>query len=164
MLVAGVGNLLRGDDGFGVRVAEHLERGAVPPEVRVLDVGIGGIHLVQELMIPVDVLVVVDAVELGRPPGTVLVIRPAVTDVTRMPLAQRHDELADMHYATPERAFLLARGLGVLPPVTWLVGCQPGPESDRPEVGLSPRVEAAVDAAATQVRRLVSEAGVTWIR
>lgn len=162
VIVAGVGNLLRGDDGFGVLVAEHLAAEELPRGVRVLDIGIGGIHLVQELLTPVDVLVVVDAVELDRPPGTVLVIRPAVTDVTAMPLAQRHDELADMHYATPERAFLLARGLGVLPPVTWLVGCQPGPEPDRPGEDLSPAVRAAIIPAAAEVRRLVTEAGVPW--
>jgi hydrogenase maturation protease len=79
-----------------------------------------------------------------------------------MPLAQRHDELADMHYATPERAFMLAHGLGVLPPVTWLVGCQPGAESDRPGADLSHEVRAAIGPAAAEVRRLVTEAGVHW--
>ena len=162
VIVAGVGNLLRGDDGFGVRVAEHLARGDVPPGVRVLDIGIGGIHLVQELLTPVDVLVVVDAVEMGREPGTVLVIRPEIADVAGMPLAQRHDELADMHYATPERAFMLARGLGVLPPVTWLVGCQAS-KSDRPGEELSASVRAAIDVAAAEVRRLVTDAGVPWL-
>lgn len=162
VIVAGVGNLLRGDDGFGVLVAQRLDADGPPPGVRVLDIGIGGIHLVQELLRPVDVLIVVDAVELDRAPGTVLVIRPAVADVAAMPLARRHDELADMHYATPERAFMLAHGLGVLPPVTWLVGCQPGPEHDRPGQPMSPPVLDAVGQAAAQVRRLVSEAGVPW--
>lgn len=161
VIVAGVGNLLRGDDGFGVRVAQHLAESDPPPGVRVLDIGIGGIHLVQELMGGVDVLVVVDAVELGREPGTVLVIRPAVVDVAGMGQQQRHDELADMHYATPERAFMLARGLGVLPPVTWLVGCQPV-EMDEPRRELSAPVRAAVATAAAEVRRLVTEAGVAW--
>jgi hydrogenase maturation protease len=161
IIVAGVGNLLRGDDGFGVLVAQQLAESGPPDGVRVLDIGIGGIHLVQELLTPVDVLVVVDAVELGRPLGTVLVIRPEIMDVAELPLAQRHDELADMHYATPERAFMLARGLGVLPPVTWLVGCQAS-KSDRPGEDLSPPVRAAVDVAAAEVRRLVTDAGVAW--
>jgi len=161
ILVAGVGNLLRGDDGFGVLVAQQLDEKPPPVGVRVLDIGIGGIHLVQELLTPVDVLVVVDAIELGRPTGTVLVIRPQIMDVTAMPLHERHDELADMHYATPERAFMLARGLGVLPPVTWLVGCQAS-KSDRPGEDLSAPVRAAIDVAAAEVRRLVSEAGVRW--
>lgn len=161
VLVAGVGNLLRGDDGFGVVVAERLVEHGVPHGVRVLDVGIGGIHLVQELLDPVDALVVVDAVDLGRPPGTLLVIRPDVRDVTALPPARRRDELADMHYATPERAFMLARGLGVLPAATWVVGCQPA-DAERVGEGLSPVVAAAVDAAGAEVRRLVATLGVPW--
>jgi hydrogenase maturation protease len=160
VLVAGVGNLLRGDDGFGVVVAHRLLEQGMPAGVRILDIGIGGIHLVQELLDPVDALVVVDAVDLGRPPGTVLVIRPDVRDVTALPLDRRRDELADMHYATPERAFMLARGLGVLP-ATWVIGCQPA-DAERVGEGLSPVVAAAVDAAGAEVRRLVTALGVPW--
>lgn len=163
VIVAGVGNVLRGDDGFGVLVAQRLAASEPPEGVRVLDIGIGGIHLVQEMLAPVDLLVVVDAVELSRPPGTVLVIRPEVIEVAELPLAQRHDALADMHFATPERALMLARALGVLPPATWLVGCQPT-TNDRPGENISPPVRAAIDVAAAEVRRLVTEAGVAWAR
>jgi hydrogenase maturation protease len=161
VIVAGVGNVLRGDDGFGVEVARTLLDGPAPPGVRVLELGIGGIHLVQELMGGVDGLVVVDAVDLGRDPGTVLVIRPVVRDVTAMSQQERHDELADMHYATPERAFLLARGLGVLPEATWLVGCQPK-ETDHLGEGLSPELRAAIGPAAAEVRRVVTSMGLAW--
>lgn len=162
ILVAGAGNLLRGDDGVGVTVAARLAAGAVPPGVRIFDVGIGGIHLVQELMDPVDALIVVDAVEMGRPPGTVLVVRPDVLDVAGLPLTERHDQLADMHYSTPERAFMLARGLGLLPESTWLVGCQAEDAHSWGE-GLSPAVSAAVGVASDEVRRLVTELGVPWV-
>ena len=161
VVVAGVGNVLRGDDGFGVRVAQRLLEQPLPPGVRVLDIGIGGIHLVQELLEAADALVVVDAVDLGRPPGTVLVIRPDVFDVTALPLAQRRDELADMHYATPERAFMLASAIGVLPKVTLMVGCQPV-DASTPGEGLSPKIAPYVEVAAAEVRRLVTELGVTW--
>lgn len=161
ILVAGTGNLLRGDDGFGVVLARRLAQGGTPAGVQVLDIGIGGIHLVQELLDPVDVLVVLDAVDVGRTPGTVIVLRPDVRDVAALPVSQRHDELADMHYATPERVFLLARGLGILPASTWIVGAQPE-DAQRVGEGLSPAVDAALDAAAREVRRLVSEAGTPW--
>lgn len=153
--MAGVGNVLRGDDGFGVEVAQLLQRGPMPEGVKVLDVGIGGIHLVQELHDAVDGLVVVDAVELGRPPGTLAVISPTV----RVPSGP--DDLADVHYANPERAIMLAGALGVLPPTTWLLGCQPR-DADRLGHGLSPEVAAAVAPAAAEVRRLVRELGVNW--
>ena len=79
--------MLRGDDGFGVAVAERLADEKLPDQVRVMEVGIGGIHLVQELLAePVDMLIIVDAVEMDRPPGTILLIRPFVEEVKSSPL------------------------------------------------------------------------------
>ena len=154
-IVACFGNVLKGDDGFGVAVAAHLSQQPLPPDVRVLDVGIGGIRLVQELLDGVDVLLVVDAVDLGRPPGTVLVQRPRVLDVSTLTVEARRDQLADMHLATPERALMMARGLGVLPPVTLVVGVQTT-DTERLGMELSPATAAAVPVAAAEVRRLLA--------
>lgn len=156
VVVAGVGNVLRGDDGFGVEVVHALARGEAPAGVRVMDVGIGGIHLVQELFDRADALIVVDAVELGRPPGTLAVIRPTVREPSGP------DDLADVHYANPERALMLARALGVLPQTAWLVGCQPS-DVTRLGEGLSDVVGAAVEPAAAEIRRLVSDLGIEWL-
>lgn len=161
VLVACFGNVLRGDDGVGVAVAGRLCARPLPAEVRVVEVGIGGIHLVHELLERVDALVVVDAVDYGRAPGTVLVLRPDVCDVTALPPQRRRDELADMHYATPERALMLARALGVLPAATWVVGCQAG-DADAYGEGLSPPVAAAVETTTREVLRLVGTLGVAW--
>lgn len=159
--MAGMGNVLRGDDGFGVVVARRLLEERVPGGVVVLELGIGGIHLVQELMDPVDALIVVDAVDLGRSPGAVFTIEPEVPDVTAMTLSARLDHLADMHYATPERAFVLARGLGILPVSVYVVGCQPR-DMDTFAEGLSTGISRAVEEAIREVRRLVTELGVSW--
>ncbi|MQA62904.1 MAG: hydrogenase maturation protease [Actinophytocola sp.] len=161
VLVAGVGNVLRGDDGFGVVVAERLLADAVPEQVRVIETGIGGLHLVQELMAGAEALVVIDSIELGREPGTVLVVRPTVKDVVSLPVLARNDELSDVHYATPERAFMLARALGVLPEETWVVGCQPV-DAERVAHGLHPTVAAAVDVAIAEVRQLARGLGIDW--
>lgn len=147
--MAGVGNVLRGDDGFGVEVARRLAEEGVPSYVRVLDIGIGGIHLVQELLEPTDMLIVIDAVEFERPPGTVLVIRPDIREPSGP------DDLADVHYAKPERALMLAGALDVLPAATWLVGCQPR-DAVRLGEGLSPEVEGAVEAAIHEIRVLLA--------
>ena len=156
ILVAGVGNVLRGDDGFGVAVAQRLLEHDVPDGVQVIDIGIGGIHLVQELFAGADALVVVDAVDLSRPPGTVVVQRPDISEITGP------DDLADVHYATPERALMFARALEILPEKVWLVGCQ-AVDAVRLGEGLSPALVGAVDPAADEVRRLVRELGVDWI-
>ena len=152
VLVAGVGNVLRGDDGFGVAVVERLEREGLPAGVRTMDVGIGGIHLVQELQDPVDALILVDALDLGRPPGTVITMRPEIREPSGP------DDLADMHYATPERALMLAGALRRLPADVWLVGCQPA-DAERVGEGLSPPVSAAVGTAVAEIKRLVAEVG-----
>jgi hydrogenase maturation protease len=157
-VVACFGNVLRGDDGFGIVVAQRLRAADLPPGVEVVEVGIGGIHLVQDLLDPADVLVVVDAVDVGRPPGTVVVTIPDVVDVDALSPNERRDQLADMHYATPARTLMLARGLGVLPPTLWLVGAQVGPGEQLGE-GVSPAVADAVDAAVHEVRSVLAAAG-----
>lgn len=156
VLVVGVGNVLHGDDGFGVEVARRLERRALPAGVVVAETGIGGIHLVHELMAGFDALVVLDAVDHGRPPGTILVIEPDVIDVAALRVEERHDLLADMHLATPERALMVARAVGVLPERTVIIGCQPV-DLETLHVGLTEPIEQAVGVAVDEVLRYVSE-------
>jgi hydrogenase maturation protease len=158
-LVACFGNVLRGDDGFGIAVAERLRGEPLPAGVEVLEVGIGGIHLVQELLDPVDVLVVVDAVDLGRPPGSVVVTVPDVLDVDALSVHDRRDQLADMHYATPARALMLAQGLRVLPPHLWLVGCQAS-DADGVGEGICREMVGALDAVVGEIRSVLTTAGV----
>jgi hydrogenase maturation protease len=156
VLIVGVGNVLHGDDGFGVEVAHRLAARDLPPGVTVAETGIGGIHLVHELMAGFDALIVVDAVDHGRPPGTVLVIEPEVLDVKTLPVEQRHDLMADMHLATPELALMVARAVGVLPAQTLIVGCQPV-EINTLGIGLTDLVNDSVDVAIREILRCVSE-------
>ncbi len=156
VLVVGVGNVLHGDDGFGVEVARRLNGRSLPPGVEVAETGIGGMHLVHELMAGFDALVVVDAVDRARPPGTVMVIEAEVTDIADLGADDRHDLLADMHLATPERALMVARAAGVLPERTIIVGCQPV-EVETLGIGLTSVVSEAVEAAVVEVERCVQE-------
>lgn len=157
-IVACFGNVLRGDDGVGPAVAQALLAEPLPDGVRVLEIGIGGIHLVQELLDGTDVLLVVDAVDLGRPPGTVVVQRPDVLDVSTLSVDRRRDELADMHLATPARALMVAFGLGVLPAVTLVVGLQTT-DTEEPRYGLSAVTTGAVPAVVEEVRQLLIRYG-----
>lgn len=152
ILVAGVGNVLRTDDAFGVEVARRLSGMALPEGVHVVETGIAGIALVQELQEGWDAVVVVDTVDRGREPGTVMLIEPDVIDVHALSLDERHDLLADMHLATPGRALMLARALGVLPPKVILLGCQPL-DPDGVGQGMSAPVAAAVEVAVTELLR-----------
>ena len=75
VLIAGVGNVLRGDDGFGVVVAQRMLGMLLPKGITVVETGIAGIALVHELQRGWDGLIVIDALDRGRPSGTVMVTR-----------------------------------------------------------------------------------------
>ncbi|MGI8684102.1 MAG: hydrogenase maturation protease [Acidimicrobiales bacterium] len=156
ILIAGVGNVLKADDAFGVEVAHRLEQMELPDGVRVVETGIGGIALVQELQEGWDAMIVADAVDRGRPPGTVMLIEPDVIDVKALSWGERSDLLSDAHLATPERVFMLSRALGVLPDRLLMVGCQP---LDVEAIGIemSEPVKAAVDVAIAEILRHVDE-------
>jgi hydrogenase maturation protease len=155
VLIAGVGNVLRGDDGFGIAVVQHLaKRRDLPPTVTVVEVGIGGISLVQDLLDGYDVLLIVDAVDRGGAPGTIYLLEPEVPDLATWPFEQRQDFLADMHMTTPARALILARALGVLPPSLYLLGCQPTTCDDL-VIGLSETVERAVAPCVERLMRVI---------
>ena len=80
LLVAGIGNIFLGDDGFGPEVVRHLaaDPAGLPEGVRLVDYGIRGMHLAYDLLAGYDALVLVDAVPGPGPPGelTVLEIGP----------------------------------------------------------------------------------------
>ena len=145
-LIAGFGNELRGDDGFGVEVVRRLEGGEpLGADVRLLYVGTGGIRLAQELLTPCDRLIVVDAMTRGGAPGSVYVLRVESVDEARE---------VDLHLAVPSRALAVAKALGVLPGQVYLVGCEPA-EVDELTMELSPPVRAAVDTAVRHIHQLL---------
>ena len=145
-LIAGFGNVLRGDDGFGVEVLRRLaERGMASESVELLDVGTGGIRLAQELMNPYDRLIIVDAATRGGIPGSVYTL--AVDEL-------RSTREIDMHTTVPSRALEVAQALGPLPGAIYLVGCEPASVDDL-TTDLSPVVAAAVDQAIQEIVALL---------
>ena len=145
-LVAGFGNVLRGDDGFGVEVLRRLAgRGIASDCVELLDVGTGGIRLAQELMTPYDRLIIVDAATRGGAPGSVYTLVIESVTPTRE---------IDMHTTVPSRALEVAQALGPLPSQIYLVGCEPE-NVDEWTMELSSAVSNAVDRAVDEVERLL---------
>ena len=135
-LIAGFGNELRGDDGFGIHVIRRLrEAGVDGPDIDLMEVGTAGLRLAQQLIDPYDRLIVVDAIARNGTPGTVYALAvdgvEAATDV-------------DMHTAVPSRALAVAKALGGLPRDVWIVGCEPA-ETDELTTELTPAVAAALD-------------------
>jgi hydrogenase maturation protease len=151
VLVAGVGNIFLGDDGFGVEVARRLAAVPLPRGVRVADFGIRGVHLAFELLDGVRTLVLVDALARGEEPGTVWVLE---RDAVRTPSAPA---AADAHGLDPDTVLATLAGLGGRVDRVLVVGCEPACIEER--IGLSEPVARAVDTAVDAVRRLLAEIG-----
>ena len=143
VLIAGVGNVLQGDDGFGVELAWRLAKRALPAGVKVIETGIGGMSLVQELMQGYDAILVLDAHQQGGPAGTLRLLEPTLPDLSALDPHQLRDYFADTHYATPLRALALAAHLGHLPKVVAVIGCEPAQHIEL-QTHLSPVVAATL--------------------
>jgi hydrogenase maturation protease len=158
VLVAGIGNVFLGDDGFGVEVIGRLDRTAIPETVDVVDYGIRGVHLAYELLArPYGVLILVDAVPTGQAPGTVSVLEVAQEEIVDEPLPADafHGPVVDGHGMTPQAVLNLLRTLGGQIGRVLVVGCEP--ESVEERMGLAPPVEAAVERAADLVAQVARE-------
>ncbi len=157
ILIAGVGNVLHQDDGFGIEVINELiRRNRVPKNVTLQETGIGGIHLVQELYNGYDVLIVVDAVSRDGEPGQLYFLEPEIPDINELSADKKRDFLADMHYTKPSKALKLAKALQILPKEVYILGCQPAAIGDF-ELGLSDEVTRAIPKAADQIENWIKQ-------
>ena len=159
ILVAGIGNIFLGDDGFGVEVVQRLAERELPENVEVGDFGIRGMDLAYALMDPYEVVVFVDAVPRGQEPGTVYLIEAEVPE--------EGDVALDTHGMDPVSVMRLARVLGAEVPRTLVVGCEPQNIPGRRDesqthpdymlMELSEPVQRAVDEAVKLVESIVEE-------
>lgn len=147
ILVAGIGNIFLGDDGFGSEVIRTAEISRDDSNVRVTDYGISGMHLAYDLLEDWDTLVLVDAVPSRGHPGTLHVFQ-----------ADHESGSAtvgfDGHSMDPAAVFASLRALGGNPPYTVVVGCEAG--SVEEGIGLTEPVARAVPRAARAVEEIVA--------
>ncbi|GAA5195544.1 hypothetical protein GCM10023322_62470 [Rugosimonospora acidiphila] len=154
VLVAGIGNLFLGDDGFGCEVARLLLASPAIPGVDVVDFGIRGLDLAYALLRDYRAAILIDASPRGYVPGTLTVIEPRLTRGGPVDL--------QTHGMDPVRVLALARELGGVPATTYVVCCEPesipvtGPDEEV-VVALSAPVRGALITAAGLVRSLARE-------
>jgi hydrogenase maturation protease len=147
-LVAGIGNIFLGDDGFGVEVARRLRDEPLGDDVDVADFGIRGVHLAYELADGrYDSAILVDAVARGGVPGTLYAIEPELEGIGG------ESTPADAHSLTPDAVLAWVRRVGALPARIVVVGCEPATVAE--SVGLSPAVAGSIDSAIRLVREIV---------
>jgi hydrogenase maturation protease len=153
VLVAGIGNIFQTDDAFGVEVARRMGERTLPPGVRVEDYGIRGVHLAYELLEGYDALILIDAVPMGEPAGTLAVIQPEVDPAST--IGDGMAPVVDAHTMSPDVVLATLARLGGSIEKIFIVGCQPA--SLLEGMGLTPAVAAAVDEAVEMCCQLVSE-------
>ncbi|MFD6160792.1 hydrogenase maturation protease [Nocardia sp. NPDC060256] len=146
VLVAGIGNIFLGDDGFGPEVVRRLPHHP-DPAVRVIDYGIRGMHLAYDLLDGWDALILIDALPNRGAPGRIRVFQAEPDNAGAANL--------DAHAMNPEAVFASVRALGGTLPPTYVIGCQV--ESVDEGMGLSEPVAAAVDTAVAAVVEVLAD-------
>jgi hydrogenase maturation protease len=160
VLVAGIGNVFLGDDGFGVEVVQRLAGRTFRPGVTIKDFGIRGFDLAFNLLDGADVTILVDATARGGVPGTLYTIEPQLPD----PGDGDGSQSLATHGMDPVKVLRMAQTLGGALGRVILVGCEPetfGPENEG-FMGLSAPVAAAVDEAVRIIEELVESTEVPW--
>ena len=153
VLVAGIGNVFLGDDGWGVALAGRLATRDQPAGVDVADFGIRGMDLAYAMCDGYDAVVLLDATPRGQAPGTLYVIEPDLDDVA---------PAVDAHGMDPVKVLALARALGDRPlPRTLVVGCEPqtrmSADDERIVAELTEPVRASLDAAVRMTEELLTD-------
>jgi hydrogenase maturation protease len=154
VLIAGIGNIFLGDDGFGVEVASRLARRTFSLGVRVTDFGIRGFDLAYALMEGYETTILVDAYPGEGQPGTLFIVE---LDLQNLDSAETQRGIVDPHGMNPLNVLRMAVNMGAQLKRILLVGCVPatlGPEEG--QMGLSEPIAAAVDEAVQLVDSLVA--------
>lgn len=155
VLVAGVGNIFLGDDGFGPEVVRHLgapEQPPLPEPVRLVDYGIRGLHLSYDLLGGYSALIIVDAMPGLGQPGEIRVVAVDPDDVPASDGPDPHS--TDPHSMDPMAVLSGLPSLGGVLPPTYVVGAQPANLEEG--IGLSDPLRAAVPVAGAAIRELLA--------
>ncbi|MGH3624684.1 MAG: hydrogenase maturation protease [Sciscionella sp.] len=158
VLVAGIGNIFLGDDGFGVEAARQLAEVDLPQGVQVADYGVSGMHLAYDLLGGYTATILLDTTQRDSAPGTIYVIELDPEEIANGVSAT--DQLGegrfvDAHGMHPESVLSLLAMLGGEAGRVLLVGCEPS--ELEPGIGLTETVQAAVPTAVNMVRDLIGE-------
>jgi hydrogenase maturation protease len=146
ILVAGIGNIFLGDDGFGPEVMRHVH--IVDPRVRLTDYGIRGMHLAYDLLDGFRALVLVDSLPNRGSPGKLHMFeadQQSLSSATGL----------DAHAMDPAAVFACLNTLGGAAPRTIVIGCEV--DSCQEGIGLSDTVAAAIPQAVQAIEDVVTD-------
>lgn len=151
ILIACIGNIFLGDDGFGVEAAREMAASELPEGAVVVDYGIRSFDLAYALLEPWRAVILVDAIARGGAPGSLYLLEPDADEENGAGL--------NPHAMGPAHVLATARMLGPLTAPVYIVGCEPqdfGAELEG-RIGLSAAVGAAIPRAGVMIKRLVDQ-------
>jgi hydrogenase maturation protease len=156
ILIACIGNIFLGDDGFGTEVARQLAARNLPPEVMVKDFGIRGLDLTWALLDPYEMIVLVDTCRQGGQPGTVYLVEPDPAQSAR----DGDPAPFEPHEMNPMNVLRLVESMGCGANRIVIVGCEPATIEWNEEgtIGLSFPVQDAVERAIALIESIISQA------
>jgi len=153
ILIAGIGNIFLGDDGFGVEVVKRLAAQQFPAGVRVIDFGIRGLDLAYALQDGYETTILVDAYPHGQTPGTVSLVEPDVSN-----LEESDQTIVDAHGMNPLNVLRMAKSMNRDLKKVLVVGCEPATlGGEEGTMTLSEPVDAAVEEAVQMIGSLIDK-------
>ena len=159
ILIACIGNIFLGDDGFGCAVAARFTARRLPEGVRVVDFGIRGFDLAYALLDGAEATIFVDATPRGGEPGTLYTIEPEIPVPDIMRPGNGVDADPTLHGLDPVKVLRLAKTMGGPIGRVLVVGCEPKSFGEELEghMGLSEPVAAAVDGAIASIEAIIAD-------
>jgi hydrogenase maturation protease len=153
-LLAGIGNIFLGDDGFGCEVIRELASHPLPAEIRVTDYGIRGLDLAYALLAPYRTVILVDSIARGGVPGTIYILQPTDSESPQT-------ATIDPHSMDPAHLMAMARSQGEITAQIFIVACEPLDFGDELEgrMALSEPVSQSVHEAVSAILDLVHRTG-----
>jgi hydrogenase maturation protease len=153
ILIAGIGNIFLGDDGFGCEVIRELASRSTPPEWTIKDFGSRSYDLAYALTKNFDTIILVDATQRGDAPGTLYHM-----EIDLGSLTQSEPPVTDAHAMNPVVALQMAKSVGEITAKIYLVGCEPAiVESEDGQFGFSDPVQQAIPQAVAMIEQLARQ-------
>lgn len=155
VLVIGIGNILLGDDGIGVWLANELSGSNLPEDVDIIDAGTLGINLLP-LIGDAEKLIIIDAIDAGLKAGEIVEI-----PIYRQTESHRHilmeedlpkSPMLSLHETNIFDALKAAQLVGKLPKEVLLIGIQIA--SLKPSCGLSPELKGRMKKYVEAIRQI----------
>lgn len=153
ILIAGIGNIFLGDDGFGCEVLRECATWPRMTDVSIVDFGIRGLDLAYTLLEPYETVILVDAIARGGAPGSIYVLQPVMPDKDAAIATS-----LNAHSMDPLHLLEMARSLGEITAEIFIVGCEPCDFGDPLEgrMALSDVVKSSVPEAIRTIVELVN--------